>query len=158
MRRIIVTTALAAALAIPMLAAPGKASATCSERKLTGTVLGGVGGALIGNSIARGGAGAVLGGLGGAVIGHEVAASGGGCRSTSTRTAYRYRDRAAPAPPASAARYVYYDQYGQPIASGSLPGATATTYAAAAACHTETRSFYDDRGLLVARPVQICDR
>jgi hypothetical protein len=158
MRRIIVMTALSAALALPLLAAPGKASATCSERKTTGTILGGVGGALIGNSIAHGGAGLVLGGLGGAVLGHEVAANTGGCRSSSTRAAYRYRDRAVAAPPPIATRYVYYDQYGQPIASGPLPATPTNTYAVAAACHTETRSFYDDRGQLVQRPVQICDR
>ena len=56
---------------IGALIAPGLASANGC---VTGsTVAGGVGGAVIGNSLARGGAGAVLGGLGGAVIGNSVA-------------------------------------------------------------------------------------
>jgi hypothetical protein len=59
---------LAAAL---VLAAPSLASANGC---VTGsTVAGGVGGALIGNSLAKGGAGAVLGGLGGALVGNSVA-------------------------------------------------------------------------------------
>jgi hypothetical protein len=49
------------------------ASASRSGCVTGSTVAGGVGGALIGNSISRGGAGAVLGGLGGAVIGNSVA-------------------------------------------------------------------------------------
>jgi hypothetical protein len=141
------------------MAAPGKASASCSDRKTTGTILGGVGGALIGNSLARGGGGAVLGGLGGAVLGHEVAAHTGGC-SRPDRVATRSAARGAvypAAPPPEATRYVYYDQYGQPVASGPV-GAPAVTYASAPACRTENRNFYDDRGLLVSRPVQICDR
>ncbi len=67
------TGTLAALVALPLLAAPLTASASCGDRKLTGTVVGGLGGALVGNSISRGGGGAVVGGLGGAVLGHEVA-------------------------------------------------------------------------------------
>src|SRR5689334_9652300 len=112
MRPFLASAALAAALVIPLLS-PSTASATCAERKLTGTAIGGVGGALIGNSIAKGGAGAILGAVGGGYLGHEIAAQGGGCRTRSTRTAYR---NAAPPPvvQAPSATSVYYDQYGQP--------------------------------------------
>jgi uncharacterized protein YcfJ len=76
MRRALYFTALAGAIALPLLVGPTDASASCHGRKTTGTVLGGVGGALIGNSISHGGAGAVIGGLGGAVVGHEIGRSG----------------------------------------------------------------------------------
>ncbi len=53
-----------------VLAAPGLSSAQCREAS---TVAGGVGGALIGNSIARGGGGAIGGGLVGALVGNQIA-------------------------------------------------------------------------------------
>ena len=109
---------LAAALGLLFLLGPATASASCADRKMTGTILGGVGGALIGNSISGGGGGAVLGGLGGAVIGHEIA--GSGCRSE-RRAAY-YRDDGRPDAP-RAVRYVYYDQYGDIVSEGPAPGA-----------------------------------
>lgn len=148
MRNLIVLGSLAAVLALPLVSAPTAAdAASCSSRKTTGTILGGVGGALIGNSISGGGGGAVIGGLGGAVVGHEIGRSG--CR--------RYRTAAyhssAPAPRAT--RSVYYDQYGRPV--GSSPGYVPASYGAPT-CRTETRAYYDERGGLVQRPVQICDR
>ena len=94
----------AALLAAPLLLAPLAADASCSGRKATGTVVGGVGGALIGNSISGGGGGALLGGLGGAVLGHEVAK--GGCGDSRYDNRARYR------------RHVRYthDRYGHRIA------------------------------------------
>ena len=77
MKHAILLGGLSAVLALTALAAPLAANASCAERKTTGTVVGGVGGALVGNSISHGGGGAILGGLGGAVLGHEIA--GGGC-------------------------------------------------------------------------------
>jgi hypothetical protein len=160
MQRTLLISALAAASALAVTAAPGAASAACSDRKAVGTVVGGVGGALLGNSISKGGGGAVIGGLGGAFLGHEVAKSG--CRSSyrtsSAPTRYRSSSRtrsyaaAEPAPPP--VRYVYYDQYGQPVSGGPAP--TAVAYSGA--CRTEMRGYYDDRGRLVQRPVQVCDR
>lgn len=112
MRKFLAFTALAAAIALP-LAAPTDASASCQGRKNTGTVIGGVGGALLGNSISKGGGGAVIGGLGGAVVGHEIAKSG--CASTPRRTANRTRRaRLAAEQPA---RKVYYDRYGNAVVS-----------------------------------------
>ena len=112
MRKFLAFTALAAAIALP-LAAPTDASASCQGRKNTGTVIGGVGGALLGNSVSKGGGGAVIGGLGGAVVGHEIAKSG--CASTPRRTANRTRRaRLAAEQPA---RKVYYDRYGNAVVS-----------------------------------------
>ncbi len=113
MRKTIPIAALAAAVSLPLLLGSTDASASCQARKNTGTVLGGVGGALIGNSISRGGGGAVIGGLGGAVLGHEIAKSGcGPSRHAYYRTSHsRYASNYAPS------RKVYYDQYGNAIVS-----------------------------------------
>jgi uncharacterized protein YcfJ len=89
MRNLIILGTLVTALTLPMLAAPTAAEASCSGRKTTGTILGGVGGALLGNAISGGGGGAVVGGLGGAVVGHEVGRGGGDCNTTTRTTAYR---------------------------------------------------------------------
>lgn len=152
MNRLIVMTGLAAALALPLMLSPAAASASCYGRKVTGTVVGGVGGALIGNSISRGGGGAVIGGLGGAVLGHEVAGAGcGSARRGEYRTSsYRHRSHRGYRRGAQDQSYAYYDQRGNPTAAGGG--------AYAANCRTENRSYYDDRGALVQRPVQTCGR
>jgi len=75
-RKTIASAALAALVALPLVAGPTAASASCRGRANTGTVVGGVGGALLGNSISHGGGGAIIGGLGGAVLGHQIAKSG----------------------------------------------------------------------------------
>jgi hypothetical protein len=101
--------------------APAIAGASCTDRKVAGTVVGGVGGALIGNSIAHGGGGAVVGGLGGAVLGHEVARAS--CRHEShygqAEYDHRYRHShsgygANPGQANQAGAYPSGDQYGQP--------------------------------------------
>ena len=106
---------LATLVALPLIAGPTAASASCEGRKNTGAVIGGVGGALIGNSISRGAGGTIIGGLGGAVVGHEIAKQGcGPSRSYYRRSHTRYSHESAysrdsayrPAPQA------YYDQRG----------------------------------------------
>jgi uncharacterized protein YcfJ len=110
MRNTFTAAALAALVALPLIAAPTGSSASCQSRKNVGTILGGVGGALIGNSISHGGGGAVIGGLGGAVVGHQIAKSGCGpsrhahYRRGESRYAYRSNDRPS--------GNVYYDQRG----------------------------------------------
>ena len=179
MNRLILTGALAGALALPILIAPASASASCRDRPVTGTVVGGVGGALIGNSIARGGGGAVLGGLGGAVLGHEVARSTCGrehyrSRRAEYRGGYRpnepvrqtyegdaYPSQAQYAPGASQHR-AYYDDRGNLIDPGGVaaPAAYAPgAYASATdpgACRPVTQSYYNYRGELVQ--AQTCAR
>ena len=115
MRKILAVTALAAAFSFPLIVGSTDANASCQGRKNTGTVIGGVGGALIGNSVSRGGAGAVIGGLGGAVLGHEIAK--GGC-GPSRHAYYRSsRGRYAAAQPQEGSRRTYYDQYGNAVPS-----------------------------------------
>jgi uncharacterized protein YcfJ len=106
MRKTFTAAALASLLALPLIAGATSADASCQGRKNTGTAIGAVGGALLGNSISRGGGGAVIGGLGGAVAGHEIAKSGCG---PSRHAAYRH----------SRSRYAsnsrtYYDAHGNP--------------------------------------------
>jgi hypothetical protein len=158
MRNWIMAGGLAAAVALPLLAAPLHAdAASCRSRKTTGTLLGGVGGALLGNAVSHGGGGAVIGGLGGAVVGHEIGRSGCRYRTSAYRApAYRTPSRArgyAAAPPP--AQRVYYDRYGQAV---SAPATYAPAAYRAGGCRTVNRSFYDERGRLVEQPAQVCDR
>lgn len=127
MRKTLSVTALAAVVALPLaVGSTDAAAASCQSRKTTGTLLGGVGGALLGNSISHGGGGAVIGGLGGAVVGHQIGKSG--CRPT--RHAYYSRHRSAPVYRNSAYRSgyrndtyrtntsygrTYYDERGNPV-------------------------------------------
>ena len=153
MNRSIVLGGIAAAFTLALASAPSTASASCADRKTTGTIVGGIGGALIGNSISHGGGGAILGGLGGAVVGHEVAGAGCGRyrRAYDDRgsRSYGYRGEAY----APRTRTVYYDERGNP-----LPDAAPSTYAQAAyrtpACGSQ--SYYDSRGNLVQQPVSNC--
>ncbi len=111
MRKTLILTAMAALISLPLIAGPTTADASCQSRKTTGTVLGGLGGALVGNSISRGGGGAIVGGLGGAVLGHEIARSGCG----PSRHAYSRSGRYASAQNYGPSRKVYYDQYGNSV-------------------------------------------
>lgn len=125
MRKTFTTAALAAIVALPLVAGATGADASCRGRANTGTVIGGVGGALLGNSISHGGGGAIIGGLGGAVIGHQIAKSG--CTTYSHHAYYRsrhhsryatrgdeYRGAYQPAPAGRA----YYDQQGNLVTPG----------------------------------------
>lgn len=120
MRKTLAYTALAALIALPMIAASTDADASCRSRKVNGTLLGGVGGALLGGAVTSGSTGPIVGGLGGAVIGHEIGRNGCGRqnRTYSQRTRTRYASAPAAAP-TRAVRKVYYDQYGNQV--GSAP-------------------------------------
>jgi uncharacterized protein YcfJ len=115
-RKSLSVTALAALVAMPLVVgSTDAAAASCHSRKATGTVLGGLGGALLGNSISHGGGGAVIGGLGGAVIGHQIGKSGCNDRRAyysrhRTTTAYRNHNYRS----GYAAR-TYYDERGNPV-------------------------------------------
>lgn len=158
MARLVIISLAVGAMALPAVLAPSSADASCRSRKTTGLVVGGVGGALIGNSISKGGGGAVVGGLGGALLGRHIAKSG--CR---TRSAYYEAGPRIPAPEARAAqpaRTVYYDARGNPVASGVVRNGTFQTVSndAPGACRTETQSYYNERGRLTQQPVQVCAR
>jgi hypothetical protein len=166
MKRSVLMLGVAGALAICALTVPATANASCTDRRVTGTVLGGIGGALIGNSISRGGGGAVIGGLGGALAGNAIAGSGchgyyrgGYYRGGYYRSGYydrRYRSYGYAEP--YRARYVYYDRFGNPA---PIPGEAPypqPVYAGSAGCRTDSQSYYDDRGALVQRQVQVCAR
>ena len=82
MFRSVLLAGLAAAAFVPSLAQAQSQDSRqrCLEQKhdnrVVGTVLGGIGGALLGNAIGEHGGregGTILGGLGGAVAGHEIA-------------------------------------------------------------------------------------
>jgi len=132
MRRILMVGGIVAALA----AAPSLAGARtyCDQRshdlKVAGTVIGGVGGALIGNAITHNATGAVLGGVGGAVVGNQVA------------RVKCYSPRAY-----SGGRASHAYRSGEP-AYAPRP--------AAASCRYENRPYYDERGQLVYAPTQVC--
>lgn len=162
MTRLVIMGLAIGAIALPATLAPTDAgAATCRSRKATGTVIGGLGGALVGNAISKGGGGLIVGGLGGALVGREIGKSG--CR---TRTAYyssspSYRG-AAPAPRPAPVRQVYYDHMGNPVATGEVRNGTfqqvSSTSPADGTCRNATISYYDERGRLARRPVQICPR
>jgi len=129
MRRILMISGLIAAIAAPSLA---EARTACQqrnhERKVTGTLLGAAGGALVGSAIGDS-KGAIIGGLGGAAVGHEVG------RINCDRGRAYYREPTRSRQRASAPR-----QYRQ----------------AAAQCHYEDRAYYDERGRLVHHDVRVC--
>lgn len=110
MRKIITTAALAALVSLPLIAGPTAADASCRGRANTGTVVGGVGGALVGNSISHGGGGAVIGGLGGALLGHQIAKSG--CTTNTRHAAYRRNHRYASSQGYRSSGHTYYDSNG----------------------------------------------
>ena len=123
---------IVAAMAAPSLA---QARTYCDQRshdrKVTGTVLGAVGGALIGNAVSHRN-GALIGGLGGAVVGNQLA-------RTKCDRGYSYNHRRrAPVP-----------------AANRDPGLYAASYDR---CRYETRSFYDERGRLIQQPTRVCGR
>ena len=158
MARLIIVSLAIGAMALPAVLAPTEAdAASCHSRKATGTVVGGLGGALVGNAISKGGGGLLVGGLGGALIGRQIGKSG--CHRT--RTVYYDSGSRLPAATRSApVRQVYYDHMGNPVASGEVQNGTfqQVSNTSGGACRNATISYYDDRGRLAKRDVQICPR
>jgi len=168
MARLIVIGLAIGAMALPVLAPTEADAASCRSRKATGTVIGGLGGALVGNAIKGGGAGLLIGGVGGALVGREVGKSG--CNRTRTVYYEGGGSRGASSAPARAqpVRQVYYDHMGNPVASGEVQNGTfvqtgtvqqvSNATPAGGSCRAATISYYDDRGRLAKRDVQICPR
>ncbi|HEY0436120.1 MAG TPA: glycine zipper 2TM domain-containing protein [Phenylobacterium sp.] len=146
MSRTALACGLAAALAIPSLAAPVSAQARtyceqrAHDRKVGGTIIGALAGGLLGHAISHGGGrtgGTILGAGAGAVVGNNIA------RVNCDRPTAYYRSRhRAPA---------YAHNYSNAYADNS------EARYAPARCHYETRSYYDGRGQLVTAPTQVCD-
>lgn len=113
---------LISGLVVAAAAAPSLASARSAcdqrahDRKVTGTVLGAVGGALIGNAVADG-KGAIIGGVGGAVVGNQLARVKCDTGRTYTRASNRATARNSNYRQASAECRVvsrpYYDDRGR---------------------------------------------
>ena len=128
MRRMLMVAGLSAAMAIPSYASARDAcQQRAHDRKVAGTVIGGLGGALVGGAIADT-KGAVIGGIGGAVVGNNVAR----VKCDRGRTAQRTRD----------------------VERSSSRGDARSD--AARGCSYENRRYYDERGNVVYAPVQVC--
>ncbi|MDB5436239.1 MAG: putative outer rane lipoprotein SlyB precursor [Phenylobacterium sp.] len=144
MRRILMIAGLAAAVAAPTLlpsaaSAQGYCEQRAHDRRVTGTLLGAVGGGLLGNAVSSGGGrtgGTLIGAGLGAVVGNNLA------RTSCDRPRAYYRR------PVRSRSYRSYSSYG--------PGPAGRYAGAPAACHYETRPFYDARGRLVYSPTQVC--
>lgn len=161
MARLFIIGLAIGAMALPALAPSQADAASCRSRKTTGTVLGGVGGALLGNAVSKGGGGLIIGGVGGALVGREIGKSG--CHRTRTVYYDSGSSSRASAQPARAqpVRQVYYDHMGNPVASGQVQNGTFQQVSApisGATCRDATISYYDERGRLSQRAVQICPR
>ena len=98
----ILTLAVIAALAAPLAAAPSAEARTCAQarraRGADGTIIGGLGGALLGGAVAGHGAkteGAVLGGVVGAVAGHQIGKHGAHCYNSTARRSVPVRTASA---------------------------------------------------------------
>ena len=121
------TIALIAGLAMAVAAAPA-AEAACQKRT-NGTVIGALGGALLGSTVAGRGdrtEGALIGGAAGGLVGNQVSK----CNRSSSRSAAPSRS--------------YQRASAEP------------RYAAAPACRYETRAFYDAYGEVVYQPTRVC--
>ena len=122
---------LIAGLTLSVAALPVASEAACNKRT-NGTIIGALGGGLLGHTIAGRGShteGTLLGATAGAVVGNQVSK----CHRSHSR-AY-YRSHSAPR-----AAYASPNRY------------------AADSCRYETRAFYDARGQVVYQPTRVCGR
>ncbi|MDB5477223.1 MAG: putative outer rane lipoprotein SlyB precursor [Phenylobacterium sp.] len=154
----------------PMLFAAGLSLAVCAasaaearsgceayahDRKVTGTVVGALGGGLLGAAVAGHGSkgtGALVGAGLGAVVGNQMS------RTSCDHYAYRSsRHRYARAssrsyyPPAPG----YAGAYGQNAAAYAPAGYP--RYAGSSSCHYVSRPYYDQAGRLLYAPMQVCE-
>jgi uncharacterized protein YcfJ len=71
MRKLILALSIAATVAAPTLASANGCEVRAEHRRVAGTILGGLAGAVIGNQVSHRG-GALVGGIGGAVVGNQL--------------------------------------------------------------------------------------
>lgn len=140
MRRLLFAAGMTVAIAAASAAeARSGCEAYAHNRKVTGTVVGALGGGLLGAAVAGHGSkgtGALVGAGLGAVVGNQV--SRVHCRGgyAVRRTRHHY------ARARTTQTYASYPRY------------AATT--GAGACHYETRPYYDQAGRLIYAPMQVC--
>ena len=147
MRRMLFAAGLTLAVAAGSAAeARSGCEAYAHNRKVTGTVVGAIGGGLLGSAVAGHGSkgtGALVGAGLGAVVGNNL--SRVHCRGGYARTRYSHR-------------YARTRTYGPAYAAA--PGyATDPRYAmnTSASCRYVNRPYYDPAGRLLYAPVQVCD-
>jgi hypothetical protein len=137
MRRMLFAAGLTLAIATASAAeARSGCEAYAHNRRVTGTVVGALGGALLGSAVAGHGdkgTGAVIGGVGGAVVGNQLSRTS--CDYHVRHSRYSPPRTHAPAAPASTARY-----------AGAAP-----------VCRYENRPYYDQTGRLIYAPQQVCE-
>jgi uncharacterized protein YcfJ len=152
MRRKLFAAGLALALAASTAAeARSGCEAYAHNRRVTGTVVGALGGGLLGSAVAGHGSkgtGALVGAGLGAVVGNQLS------RTSCDHYAYR-RTRHRYARTRTYAPSPYAGAYGQ-NASAYAP-AGYSRYASASSCHYVTRPYYDQAGRLVYAPMQVCE-
>ena len=129
MRAIAVTACILALCAADAAQARSGCEARAHERRVAGTVLGAVGGAIIGNQISHSG-GTVLGGLAGGFAGNQLSKT-------------------------HCPHYVSRARYERRPAVDRTPGPQ-EAQASGGRCAMQDQSFYDAHGDLVHRQVQAC--
>lgn len=125
------TIVMIAGLAISVAAMPAASQAACQKRT-NGTVIGALGGALVGSAVAGRGdrtEGALIGGAAGGLVGNQVSKCRNRSYSSRSHQPARTYDRAA------------YDR----------PRAAQTQ-----TCRMETRAYYDAYGQRVYQPTRVC--
>jgi len=134
--------------------------AAAHDRRVTGTVVGALGGGLLGSAVAGHGSkgtGALVGAGLGAVVGNQLSRTS--CDHYAyRRTSHRYA-RARTYGPSYARGYgpTYAGAYGQ-NASAYAPNGGYSNYATSnGSCHYVTRPYYDQAGRLVYAPMQVCE-
>lgn len=134
---IAVGVGLALAAATTTADARSRCEQYAHNRKVTGTVIGALGGGLLGSAVAGHGSkgtGALVGAGLGAVVGNNMA------RVSCDRYAVRRHHH-------HYARRTTYPHYAGPNYAPAAP----------AACHSVNRPYYDQAGRLVYAPMQVCE-
>ena len=133
MKRYLIVASAVALMAVPSFASARDAcQQRAHDRKVTGTVLGAVGGALVGGAVGDT-KGAVIGGLGGAVVGNQLARK----KCDTGQRAYRSNRQTS--------RQAYN--------RGPEYRAARTNVS----CRYESRPYYDSRGELVYSETRVCN-
>jgi len=106
MRKFILALGIVATVAAPTLAAANGCEVRAEHRRVAGTILGGLAGAVIGNQFSHRG-GALVGGVGGAVVGNQLSRTS--CDHDYRHRGY-YRQPAAYYGPTPGGRCGWHDQ------------------------------------------------